>query len=134
MFRYHQSIIAAQALSVLALLGGCAKEEELSSICEYLVDPNECKDSIGETGEDEGLPPPPCTLSGDDYPRTIYQCTGEFTASISFNTLLGDCGQTIGDPSWCEEVHESARSPSPTSCRRSSPAATPNSQSTRTRS
>ncbi|KIG11540.1 hypothetical protein DB30_03370 [Enhygromyxa salina] len=100
--------MAAQVLSVLALLGGCAKEEELNPICEFLVDADECKDSLGDTGEDgdEQLPPPPCTLSGDGYPRTVYQCAGEFSASISFNTLLGDCGQTIGDPSWCDEVHE----------------------------
>lgn len=107
MFRPHHTTLAVlQVLSVAVLIGGCAEEEELTGICEYLVDPSECmQDETGETGDYEE-PPSECTLTADGHTRTVYQCAGEFSASISFNTLLGDCAQTLGDPYWCEENHE----------------------------
>lgn len=96
------------ALPLLAVLGGCANEKELTEICEWVNSPNEC-DMVdtddGETGDEPESDYPPCTLSGDGQARTVYQCDGEFSASLSFNTLLGDCAQTFGDASLCTEDH-----------------------------
>jgi hypothetical protein len=94
------------ALPLLAVLGGCANENELTEICEWVNSPNECSPAeTGETGAEPESDYPPCTLSGDGQARTVYQCDGEFSASISFNTLLGDCTETLGDASWCTETH-----------------------------
>lgn len=95
------------AAPLAALLGGCAEEEELSDICEWVFDPNECDevDTSGDTGggkQEENEYPNPCTVTADGHTRTVYQCNGSFSASISFNTLLGDCAQTLGDPQWCD--------------------------------
>jgi hypothetical protein len=108
MFRNPHSLHSTTtfALPLLAVLGGCANENQLTEICEWVKDPSEC--TPGETGETGGEPEsdyPPCTLSGDGQARTVYQCDGEFTASLSFSTLLGDCAQTLGDASLCSEAH-----------------------------
>jgi hypothetical protein len=93
-------------LPLLAVLGGCAKEEELTPICEWVESPKECgPDETGESGDEPEPEHSPCTLSGDDQARTVYQCDGEFSASLSFNTLAGDCAQTLGDASLCTEDH-----------------------------
>jgi hypothetical protein len=90
------------ALPLLAVLGGCANEKELTEICDWVKSPDECQ---SETGYEPEIEYPPCTLSGDGQARTVYQCDGEFSASLSFNTLLGDCAQTLGDASLCTESH-----------------------------
>jgi hypothetical protein len=90
------------------VLSGCANEQELTEICEWVNDPNECQGEStgdGETGGEPESDYPPCTLSGDGQARTVYQCDGEFAASLSFKTLLGDCAQTFGDASLCTEDH-----------------------------
>ena len=95
---------------LVIVLGGCAEEKELEPICDWVDGPGECEDPGGETGgaaeDEEPTDPAPCTLSADGHTRTVYQCAGGFSASLAFNTLLGDCGQTLGDPGWCDEVHE----------------------------
>jgi hypothetical protein len=96
------------ALPLLAVLSGCANEKELTEICEWVNDPNECGivgTGDGETGGEPESDDPACTLSGDGQARTVYQCDGEFAASLSFNTLLGDCAQTLKDASLCTEAH-----------------------------
>jgi hypothetical protein len=108
MYRHHHPLhpTLTFALPLLAVLGGCAKEKELTEICEWVNDPNECAPAdTGETGYEPEPDYPPCTLSGDGQARTVYQCDGEFSASISFKTLLGDCAETLGDASWCNETH-----------------------------
>jgi hypothetical protein len=96
------------ALPLLAVLSGCANEKELTEICEWVNSPTECQGEStadGETGDEPEPDHPPCTLSGDGQARTVYQCDGEFSAALSFNTLLGDCAETLGDSSWCAETH-----------------------------
>lgn len=94
------------AFPLLAVLGGCADEKELTAICEWVNSPNECPGTgEDETGEEPESDYPPCTLSGDGQARTVYQCVGEFSATLSFNTAKGDCAQTLGDASECTENH-----------------------------
>jgi hypothetical protein len=97
------------ALPLLTVFGGCADEKGLTEICEWVNDPNECfivdTGGNGETGGEPEPDYPPCTLSGDGQTRTVYQCDGEFAASLSFKTLLGDCAKTLGDASLCIEDH-----------------------------
>ena len=108
MLRHHHQtkLVASQIVALVALLGACAEEEELAGICVYLVDPSECNHDTG--GEETGSEPEPepCTLTPDGHTRTVYQCAGEFSVSLSFNTLLGDCAKSLGDPLWCVEDHE----------------------------
>ena len=105
----HPRLYLAAPLAIL--LSGCAQEKELEEICEWVVNPEECQeDGAGETGggveDDEPTDSPACVVTADGQTRTVYQCAGSFSASLAFNTLLGDCGQTLGDPGWCDEVHE----------------------------
>jgi hypothetical protein len=96
------------AFPLLAVFSGCANEKELTEICEWVNSPNECFGETGANDETSGEPEtdhPPCTLSGDGQTRMVYQCDGEFSASLSFSTILGDCAQTLGDASLCKEVH-----------------------------
>ncbi|PRP93074.1 hypothetical protein ENSA5_45660 [Enhygromyxa salina] len=111
MSRYHRPIKAHPILILAVLLGACADEQELDPICEWVVDKNECGGvNAGETGageeDEQGEEGYPCTLAADGQTRTVYQCEGNFSASISFTTLLGDCAQTLGDPEKCDETHD----------------------------
>jgi len=81
---------ACIALPLLAVLGGCASEKELTEICEWVNDPSECYHAdTGETGDEPEPDHPPCTLSGDGQARTVYQCDGEFSAALSFKHTPG---------------------------------------------
>jgi hypothetical protein len=115
------------AFPLLTVVSGCANEKELTEICEWVKSPDECKvvGTDDETGGEPSPDHPPCTLSGDGQARTVYQCDGEFSASLSFNTLLGDCTQSLGDASLCTEFHTFGALDESTRCRRSWPAAIP---------
>lgn len=102
------SILTFAALPSLA--GGCAKEKEVEEICAWVLDPSECAqdETAGEDGDTGDYPPSadPCVTKADGQPRTVHQCVGEFSASIEFTTVKGNCAATL-DPNseLCQEWH-----------------------------
>jgi hypothetical protein len=67
---------------------------------------DEVGDGDGDKPEDVPEPAKPCTANGDMIERTMYQCEGHLTAQISFDTIKGNCAQTLGNAAVCSEYHE----------------------------
>jgi hypothetical protein len=118
MIRRRDLITKTFLIVALAAIVGCAKEKETEGICVWVFDPteecplNEAGDTgaeeIGETGEsgDAGPGPLPCITDAKGEPRTIYQCGGEFSASIDFETIKGNCVETLEkNADLCQEQH-----------------------------
>src|SRR5262245_8453463 len=82
---------------------GCYRTEG-EPACPWFNDPQECL----EEGDDEvgdGAPAPPCILVPDGSTRTLHQCTGSLTASLSFMALGKTCPEALGSEDACEEEH-----------------------------
>ena len=102
----------------MGLVAGCGDDTEAAPpICNWIFDREaECAESLGGTGDESGDGDgddgdgggfsDACVVANGDRPRTVVQCNGSFGASIEFATLLGDCGNTLGDPGWCDEQHD----------------------------
>ncbi len=113
-------------IATTAAAAGCSDDTEPERICKYVHDPSECRDwSTGgpvdeaeagafESGDPEADPDADpdnhplaaCVLMADGIPRTVIQCNGSLTASIAFETLLGNCANTLGDPGFCDESYD----------------------------
>jgi hypothetical protein len=46
-----------------------------------------------------------CSVDAKGPERTVYQCNGVIAASMSFETLKGNCAKTLGNPELCKESH-----------------------------
>src|SRR5690554_4389772 len=104
-----RSIGLPLSLLSVCLIGGCGEDVvDVQSICESIDEPEKCTDPVEETGGDPEEPdddPPTCSLGNDGHTRKVFQCNGELSASIAFNTFLGNCAKTLGNPGWCDESH-----------------------------
>lgn len=112
----NQALSSCSLVLTTALLGlfGCADEAELEPLCSWVISKDECPGN--ETGGDDGdnqlggdddgaEAGPLCVAVAKGYERTVHQCDGSLSVAISFNTLLGDCGKTLGNPALCSELH-----------------------------
>lgn len=103
--------IGISTLSAVAF--GCTDDELPTGkgpVCQEPPCPDE--DGNDEVGDGDGDNPDVadeprfCSTNASQGERTTYQCNGHLTVSISFETLKGDCGETLGSDDWCTEDHE----------------------------
>jgi hypothetical protein len=97
------------SLPLSAAILGCADDEVPGEIDPPCLVAGQCKnDHSDEVGDGDGDKPEAelyCAVHVGNGVRTVYQCSGQLTASLEFQTLLGDCAETLGDAEWCRESH-----------------------------
>lgn len=96
----------------LAAIAGCAEEEEgQKEQCIFVHSPKECDSPQAAEGNDgvgDGDAPhePSCAAEPDGIERTVFQCNGRLSATIQFQTLVGDCKKILGNSKACQDSHE----------------------------
>ncbi|MFO7564972.1 MAG: hypothetical protein R6X02_20170 [Enhygromyxa sp.] len=106
----------------MSLAAGCSDDSESTKTrCLWKYDKEqECpdEDELGnadEVGDGDGDAPHAedddaashvaCATRNEGVQRAVYQCKGTVTVSMQFNTLIGNCAKTLGNPDFCRETH-----------------------------
>lgn len=102
-------LILSLPLSAVSL--ACADDEVPGEPDPPCLVANQCNDDnaddeVGDGDGDEAEAAESyCAVHVGNGVRTLFQCSGQLTASLEFQTLLGDCADTLGDEAWCRESH-----------------------------
>lgn len=119
--RFHR-LLSSTSIATFALLG-CAEKSEVEDTCTWLESRSECKnsdDSADEVGDGDGDEDPlveddedydapkldrdVCLTEPNGHTKTVHQCQGGLSISVEFDTFLGNCAETLGSASLCEEL------------------------------
>lgn len=99
-----RAIALSGILCVVSAVGCGHDERDYEEPCAYVISPEECDEPMDEDGEAQLEPS--CTYEPDGLLRTVFQCNGQLTATIQFQTLIGDCPQLLGKAQACQQSHQ----------------------------